>query len=102
MPDGITLQFSVARNVGADGNIIIEGTGIAPTVKVPVTEETLLTDGDPILDYAVDYLNEATLPAPSADAGEVTLGEPAEGELTAEYPRQRCHVRPPEDMTLDF
>lgn len=58
MPGGIVLQFSIARSIDPDGNIIIEGTGVAPTVKVPVNEETLFADGDPVLDAAVEYLNE--------------------------------------------
>lgn len=57
MPDGVQLQYSTGRNTDADGNIIIEGTGVAPTVKVPVNEDTLFADGDVILDYAVDTLN---------------------------------------------
>ncbi|MEZ4669126.1 MAG: S41 family peptidase [Anaerolineae bacterium] len=59
MPDGLQLQYSTGRNVNAEGNIIIEGTGVAPTVKVPVDEETLFAEGDPILDAAVSYLLEA-------------------------------------------
>ncbi|MBI5666759.1 MAG: PDZ domain-containing protein [Chloroflexi bacterium] len=58
MPGGLVLQFSVGRSVDPDGNIIIEGTGVVPTVKVPVNEETLFADGDPILDAAVEYLSE--------------------------------------------
>ncbi len=59
MPDGVQLQYSTGRNVDAQGNINIEGTGIAPTVKVPVDEETLFADGDPVLDAAVAYLEKA-------------------------------------------
>ena len=60
MPDGLQLQYSIGRNEDADGNIIIEGTGVVPTVKVPVNEETLFSKGDPVLDAAVNYLNEVT------------------------------------------
>ena len=56
MPEDETVQFSVGRNVDADGAILIEGTGIIPDVRVPVTEETLFSDGDPVLDAAVDFL----------------------------------------------
>lgn len=58
MPDGVQMQFSTGRNLDADGNIIIEGTGVVPTVKVPVNEDTLFADGDVVLDAAVNYLNE--------------------------------------------
>jgi len=57
MPDGIQLQFSTGRNLDANGNINIEGKGIAPTVKVPVDETTLFSQGDPVLDAAVNWLN---------------------------------------------
>ncbi len=59
MPDGIQLQYSTGRNEDAKGNIIIEGTGVAPTVKVPVDEETLFAAGDPVLDAAVAALDKA-------------------------------------------
>ncbi len=56
MPENIQLQYPVVRAVDAQGNIIIEGTGIAPTIQVPVDETTVFSDGDPILDYAVNAL----------------------------------------------
>jgi C-terminal processing protease CtpA/Prc len=58
MPPDISLQFSVSRTVDSEGRIVIEGQGIAPTVRVPVTEETLFAESDPILDAAVDWLDE--------------------------------------------
>lgn len=57
MPDGLQLQYSTGRHLDKDGNVVVEGTGVPPTVKVPVNEETLFTEGDPILDAAVEYLN---------------------------------------------
>jgi len=59
MPDGVQLQYSIGRNEDAKGNIIIEGEGVKPTVKVPVDEETLFAAGDPVLDAAVAYLDKA-------------------------------------------
>lgn len=58
MPEGHVFQFTIGRAVDADGNIHIEGKGVVPDVQVPVTEETLFTEGDPILEAAIDYLNE--------------------------------------------
>jgi C-terminal processing protease CtpA/Prc len=58
MPGGLTLQFSAGRSLDAEGEIVIEGTGVAPTIKVPITEETVLSGGDPVLDAAVEYLNQ--------------------------------------------
>ncbi|MBZ0279829.1 MAG: hypothetical protein K8L97_03745 [Anaerolineae bacterium] len=80
MPEGIQLQYSIGRNVDAEGNIIIEGTGIAPTVKVPVNEETLFAEGDVILDAAVAHLDEA-LQVDIQEGGEIAVGEAVEGEV---------------------
>lgn len=57
MPDGLQIRMTVARAVDANGNIHLEGRGVVPTVRVPVTEETLFSDGDPILEAAINYLN---------------------------------------------
>lgn len=57
MPEDLQLQYSVVRPLDAEGNVIIEGTGVAPTIRVPVNEETLFAEGDVVLDYAVDYLD---------------------------------------------
>jgi C-terminal processing protease CtpA/Prc len=41
MPEGIYCQLTVGRAVDAQGHIHLEGTGVVPTVKVPVTLDTL-------------------------------------------------------------
>lgn len=41
MPEGIYTQITIGRAVDAEGNIHLEGKGVVPTVKVPVTIETL-------------------------------------------------------------
>jgi C-terminal processing protease CtpA/Prc len=58
MPLGIFFRMTVARALDMDGEIHIEGKGVQPTVQVPVTEETLFSDGDPILEAAVEWLDE--------------------------------------------
>lgn len=58
MPEGLVLQYSVSRPLDAEGNIIIEDTGVAPTVKVPVNEETVFAEGDVVLEAAIAYLDE--------------------------------------------
>ena len=60
MPDNTIVQMSIGRVVDAKGNIIIEGEGVVPTVKVPVTEDTLFAKRDPVLDAAVEALNTAS------------------------------------------
>lgn len=57
MPEDETVRMTVARAVDADGNIHIEGKGVPPDIRVPVTEETLFGSQDALLQAAVDYLN---------------------------------------------
>lgn len=52
MPEGVTIRTTVVRSTDADGNIHIEGTGVAPTVRVPVTRDTLFTTEDILLQTA--------------------------------------------------
>jgi C-terminal processing protease CtpA/Prc len=85
MPDDITVQMTVGRAVDAEGNIHIEGGGVAPTVPVPVTEETVFSEGDPVLDAAIAHLDEATA-LDIQDGGEIGIGEIVTGELV---PRTR-------------
>jgi C-terminal processing protease CtpA/Prc len=58
MPEGVSVRFTVGRELDVNGEVHIEGKGVAPTVKVPVTEETLFAEGDVILDYAEKALTE--------------------------------------------
>jgi C-terminal processing protease CtpA/Prc len=83
MPDGIMFRATVGRNVDADGNIHIEGQGVVPTVQVPVDEETLLSDSDPVLDAAVAWL-DGKLNIEAEDGGEIAIGDSVEGELAAD------------------
>ncbi len=57
MPQGIFFQFPAVRPLAADSDeIIIEGTGVQPDVRVPVTETTLFSPTDPVIDAAVEAL----------------------------------------------
>ncbi|MBZ0308857.1 MAG: fasciclin domain-containing protein, partial [Anaerolineae bacterium] len=87
MPEGLINQFTVGRAVGADNEIHIEGTGVVPTVDVPVDEETLFSEGDPILEAAEAYLAEATS-AEVIDGGAISIGDTVTGTL-AENQRVR-------------
>ena len=60
MPEKVMVRFTIGRAVDMNGDIHVEGKGVAPTVKVPVDEETLFSEGDPILEGAIDYLDKAT------------------------------------------
>jgi C-terminal processing protease CtpA/Prc len=58
LPDDIQLQFSVGRSLDLDGNILIEGVGVIPTVRVPVNVETVFTRADVVLDAAIAWLEQ--------------------------------------------
>lgn len=55
MPSRLEVQMTIGRAVDNDGKIHIEGTGVVPTVRVPVTEETLFAQ-DAVLDAAIAFL----------------------------------------------
>lgn len=54
MPEGVTVRFTAGRSLDADGNIHIEGLGVAPTMRVPVTEESLFSPVDEILEAGIN------------------------------------------------
>ena len=74
MPDDMEVTFTVGRAVDADHNIHLEGIGVVPTLRVPVTEETLFSDGDPVLEAAIAWLDDAIVIEPD-DAGEIAVGD---------------------------
>ncbi len=56
MPHRLEVQLTVGRAVDNDGHIHIEGVGVAPTLRVPVTEETVFAR-DALLDAALGLLS---------------------------------------------
>ncbi len=80
MPENVTVRFTKVRSVDAEGNIHIEGEGVSPSIRVPVTEETLFADGDPVLDAAITYLDGATA-ARVVMGGEIVVGDTVSGTL---------------------
>ena len=56
LPGNITLTIPTGRFVKADGSVLLEGTGIVPQVTVPVTEESLISGEDTVLQAALDYI----------------------------------------------
>jgi hypothetical protein len=89
MPENIYTQMTTGRAVDAQGNIHLEGKGVVPTVKVPVTAETLFKEAngeDVILDAAIAYLDDPTAGAslpPAAAAPKLTVDASAESALTS-------------------
>ena len=84
MPGPEALLIPVGRPLDADGNIIVEGRACAPTVRVPVSEETLFYDGDPLLDIAVAVIKDEPLPH-----GATKSARPAVQLRRATPPRRR-------------
>jgi C-terminal processing protease CtpA/Prc len=54
MPEGVTVRFTAGRSLDAEGNIHIEGIGVAPTMHVPVTEESLFSPIDEVLEAGIN------------------------------------------------
>lgn len=73
MPEDMTIRFTVTRALDPDENIHIEAQGVAPTVRVPVTLESVTSDGDPLLEAAEARLTDVIL-GELIDGGELSLG----------------------------
>ena len=52
LPEGMSLQVPTGRFVLPDGSVFLEGKGVIPTVKVPLTAENLLSTEDVVLKTA--------------------------------------------------
>ncbi|MBL8057654.1 MAG: hypothetical protein JNK29_13205 [Anaerolineales bacterium] len=67
LPEGLSLQFSTDRIVRPDGRLFLEGTGVVPTRRVPLTLDNLLSPDDVVLREAEAALRgEAPASRPSA------------------------------------
>ena len=73
LPDDIEIRFTVARQLDPDLNIHIEAQGVAPTVRVPVTYDSLFENGDLLLKAAEEHLTSIIL-GELIDGGELSLG----------------------------
>jgi len=61
MPENIYAQMTIGRAMDANGNIHIEGKGVVPNLKVPVTLDTLLQESkgvDVVLQFAEDAIGQ--------------------------------------------
>jgi hypothetical protein len=54
LPEGITLRVPTERFTLPDGSLFLEGTGVTPTVKVPLDETTVVAENDVVLDAAIE------------------------------------------------
>jgi len=58
LPGGISMQFPTGRPETADGDLLIENTGVLPDIVIPFTEESELRGKDTVLQAAIDALLE--------------------------------------------
>lgn len=52
LPDGLAMQIPTERFIMEDGSLFLQGTGVQPTVRVPVTLENVTSTEDIILKFA--------------------------------------------------
>lgn len=56
LPDGLQFYAPLGLYRYPDGELFIEGTGLAPNLRVPVTRESLLSPEDEVMEAAVSAL----------------------------------------------
>src|SRR5262249_40949627 len=73
LPDGIYFQAPVVRLVTPDDKIFLEGVGVQPNVKVPITVQSLLDDSDHVLPAAEKALDAAIAQASATESAAATI-----------------------------
>jgi C-terminal processing protease CtpA/Prc len=68
MPDGISMQFPTERFLLSDGSLFLQGTGVQPTMRVPITEDTVMTSADIVLQTAENTILNGSGTGTSASA----------------------------------
>ncbi len=56
LPEGMEFSIPTGRFTLPDGSIFLEGKGVQPAVRLPVDEASVLSDGDAVLEQAVNYI----------------------------------------------
>jgi C-terminal processing protease CtpA/Prc len=80
LPEGYNFQIPTGMSLTADGEVVIEGPGVVPDVRVPRDETTMINPtGDVVLDTAVAVLS-APANAGVKPEGNPTLLSPADSE----------------------
>jgi hypothetical protein len=82
MPEGIPVRITIGRAVDADGNIHLEGKGVVPDVKVPVTVETLQREanGEDVILEAAEKALSTPLGAGIEPSGPPSMASASEAE----------------------
>jgi C-terminal processing protease CtpA/Prc len=58
LPEGFSLQVPTGRMTLPDGSIFLEGVGVQPTFRVPLTLETVTSEEDVVLQYGIRAILE--------------------------------------------
>jgi C-terminal processing protease CtpA/Prc len=56
LPGDYSMQFPTGRSETMDGELLIEGVGIVPDIRVPVSEESAMGEIDALLEAAIQAL----------------------------------------------
>ena len=56
LPEGMEFDIPTGRFTLPDGSIFLEGLGVQPTIHIPVDEVSVLSESDPVLQKAIDYI----------------------------------------------
>lgn len=99
LPEDMRFRFTVNRGLDADFNIHIEGIGVVPDVRVPITEETVFADGDVVLEYAIAHL-DAALTTPFVEGRDLGIEDSAVGTLNAGERVRHAIVGPAESVNV--
>lgn len=94
MPEGFSLQFPFGRFVLPDGSLFLEGTGVKPTIKVPINAANAASTDDVVLNAAVSAVlgqavsgqSPAATLQPAAGAPTIASADQAKSALTANAP----------------
>ena len=58
LPDGMSFTVPTGRFLLPDGKIMLEGMGVQPDLKLPITVDGILSGQDTVLNAAIDYINK--------------------------------------------
>ena len=58
LPDGMSFTVPTGRFLLPDGSIFLEGKGVQPNLKLPITADSVLSVVDTVLNAAIDYINK--------------------------------------------
>jgi C-terminal processing protease CtpA/Prc len=106
MPDGQFVRMTVTRTIDEEGNVTIEGVGVQPDIRVPVTLETLTADFDVLLRAAEEYLLGGVLPESGFSFETTVVGDVMVGDVVTGFievgERRQYTLTVKNDVTIDI